>query len=254
MQFCHHDHRMVLELRMQWSPGRSYGFGHCEVRRIRYHSPRIPVPLQVKEYIGVEFTNGWVTVWLSFSSRILHQFLKMRPLSKILLLYFPGQSNHHFAAHCNESLVLVVNSWVFFMRSFQVKSMVNKLSFWPRRFKNNAASSSGATKAVTQLDGARKDESTSKGEEKMKGLHDCSFRDVRDISNSQSLLKNEASIDMVTQPSSYHRKVSNSMTETSLKNWSFFHSRSSNRGLFLFLAHMRAFVLFSDQTRPCDTL
>jgi predicted component of type VI protein secretion system len=31
----------------------------------------------------------------------------------------------------------------------------------------------------------------------MKGLHDCSFRDVRVISNSQSLLKNEASIDMV---------------------------------------------------------
>jgi hypothetical protein len=37
-----------------------------------------------------------------------------------------------------------------------------------------------------------------KVEEKPRGLHSCSFRDVRDLSDSQALLKSESSIDMVT--------------------------------------------------------
>lgn len=37
-----------------------------------------------------------------------------------------------------------------------------------------------------------------KMEEKPRGLHSCSFRDVRDLSDSQALLKSESSIDMVT--------------------------------------------------------
>ncbi|KAG0618416.1 hypothetical protein M758_4G062500 [Ceratodon purpureus] len=64
------------------------------------------------------------------------------------------------------------------------------------RYKNSAPSN-GSTMAGTQRDGARKDDSSSMGEEKMKGLYDCTFRDVRDISNSQSLLKAESSIDMI---------------------------------------------------------
>lgn len=48
-----------------------------------------------------------------------------------------------------------------------------------------------------QLPGGQED-NVAKVEEKPKGLHSCSFRDVRDLSDSQALLKSESSIDMVT--------------------------------------------------------
>ena len=73
-----------------------------------------------------------------------------------------------------------------------------KVSFRTRPLKSSFLSSNDSTKAGIHHDGGGKEDILSKAEEKSKGLHDCTFRDVRDISNSQALLKSESSIDMVT--------------------------------------------------------
>ena len=57
--------------------------------------------------------------------------------------------------------------------------------------------SSNSVKADVQFPGGQED-NVANVEEKPKGLHSCSFRDVRDLSDSQALLKSESSIDMVT--------------------------------------------------------
>lgn len=64
------------------------------------------------------------------------------------------------------------------------------------RYKNNPVSSN-SVKADVQFPGGQED-IVAKMEEKPRGLHSCSFRDVRDLSDSQALLKSESSIDMVT--------------------------------------------------------
>jgi hypothetical protein len=66
--------------------------------------------------------------------------------------------------------------------------------------------------AGTQRDSAKRDDLSFKGEDKMKGLCDSTFRDVRDISSSQSLLKAESSIDMVTDQSNFYRLQSSLVT------------------------------------------
>lgn len=50
------------------------------------------------------------------------------------------------------------------------------------RYKNGS-SSNGSTKAVAQRVCEKMEDLPSKSEEKVKGLHDSTFRDVRDISN-----------------------------------------------------------------------
>ncbi|XP_024366090.1 uncharacterized protein [Physcomitrium patens] len=75
------------------------------------------------------------------------------------------------------------------------KSCADSISLFSR-YKNDIPSNS-STKTGAQLDGGKKEVLPLKVEEKVKGLYDCAFRDVRDISNSQSLLKAESSIDMV---------------------------------------------------------